>query len=255
MMVLNVKHLTKTYPSGVTAVDDISFQLEAGHCLGIVGESGSGKSTLARLLLALERPDRGEVFLEGVPLYTMRREALRLKRQHIQAVFQDPHASLNPSLTVMTSVLEPLDNFPHAVPSFLKPVSHDRRKLAAALLHMVGLGEDILDRYPHQLSGGQKQRVAIARGISINPKIVVCDEPTASLDVSVQAQVLNLLKSLQEELGMAYVFISHDLAAVRFMCDRVIVMKAGRIVDQCAAGALFKSERHPYTRQLLAASS
>lgn len=251
---LRVDKLSKSYhQSGtrVQAVKAVSFNIEKGECLGLVGESGSGKSTLGRLLLALEQPDSGEVWLSGMPIFQLRGRALREERRHIQVVFQDPTASLNQRLPIWRSILEPLDNFPDVHPPFLSEVRHSRRDTAAKLLEMVGLQAVHMDRYPHELSGGQRQRVAIARGISLLPQLLVCDEPTSSLDVSVQAQILELLKGLQRELGMSYLFISHDIAAVRMMSDRIIVMKEGEIVDRFMSHQIMSKERHEYTKQLV----
>ena len=253
---LEGKHLSKTYKEAagtVKALEDVSFFIQAGECLGVVGESGSGKSTLARIVLALETPDQGEVCLNDVSLLQMKRSALREMRQHIQVVFQDPTSSLNQRLPIWRSIMEPLDNYPHVTPAFLEEVRHSRRDTAAKLLEMVGLDTVHMDRYPHELSGGQKQRVAIARGISLAPRLLICDEPTASLDMSVQAQILQLLKSLQQKLGMAYLFISHDIASVRWMSERMLVLKGGRIVDQFASNQILSKDRHDYTRQLVEA--
>lgn len=255
---LDVRQLSKTFiqnGSAVPALQDVSFDIGEGECLGLVGESGSGKSTLARILLALERPDRGEITLAGRSLLTLKGSALREVRQHMQVVFQDPTASLNQRLPIWRSVIEPLDNFPQVKPSFLTEVRHSHRAAAARLLEMVGLPADFLDRYPHEMSGGQRQRAAIARGISLGPKLLICDEPTSSLDVSVQAQILQLLKTMQAQLGMACLFISHDIAAVQSVSDRIIVMKGGRIVDRFASGQLMDGDRDEYTRRLVEAVS
>ncbi|XEC93091.1 ABC transporter ATP-binding protein [Paenibacillus tarimensis] len=255
---LTVNGLYKTYQESgrkVASVQDVSLHIGEGECLGLVGESGSGKSTLGRLLLALERPDGGEVRFNGVSVFDLKSRELRKIRQHIQVVFQDPTASLNQRLPVWRSLMEPLDNFPFVKPPFLEDVRRSRRDTAAKLLEMVGLQAGHMDRYPHELSGGQRQRVVIARGISLMPKLLVCDEPTSSLDVSVQAQILELLKRLQTNLGLAYLFISHDIAAVQRMSDRIIVMKEGRIVDHFASGQIFSAERHEYTKKLVAAVS
>ncbi|WP_426446531.1 ABC transporter ATP-binding protein [Paenibacillus sp. S-38] len=254
---IEARGLCKSYrrPGGVVeAVRDVSFEIGAGECLGVVGESGSGKSTVSRLLLALERPDRGSLRLEGVSLQELKGEVLRRSRRHIQAVFQDPSASLNDRLPVWRSVVEPLDNFPEVVPPFLQDIRQDRRASAARLLEMVGLAPGLLERYPHELSGGQRQRVAIARGIALSPKLLVCDEPTSSLDVTVQAHILKLLKSLQRELRMSMLFISHDLAAVYSVSDRILVMKDGCGVDTFRGEDILHPDRHPYTRLLAAAA-
>ncbi len=255
---LNAEKLCKTYHRSGTAVEalqEVSLHIEVGECLGVVGESGSGKSTLGRILLALEKPDRGDVRLQDHSIIGLKGKALREVRKHIQVVFQDPTSSLNQRLPIWRSVIEALDNFPEITPPFLEDVRHSRRDTAAKLLEMVGLKAEHLDRYPHELSGGQRQRVAIARGISLMPKLLICDEPTSSLDVTVQAQILQLLKRMKMELGMACLFISHDIAAVRLMSDRIIVMKEGRILDQFASRDIMSDERHEYTRKLVAVVS
>lgn len=255
---LSVAHVSKTYKDNGTivhALRDVSFTIHGGECLGVVGESGSGKSTLVRLLLALEQPDSGDSLLSGVSMYSLKGKQLREIRKHIQVVFQDPSAALNERLPIWQSVMEPLDNFKEARPAFLGNVGLSRKATALMLLELVGLQAEHLDRYPHELSGGQKQRVAIARGISLAPKLLICDEPTSSLDVTVQAQILKLLTSLKEELGMSYLFISHDISAVSLMSNRMIIMKEGQIVDQFARGELFSAERHAYTKQLVRAST
>ncbi|WP_134698790.1 ABC transporter ATP-binding protein [Ammoniphilus sp. YIM 78166] len=255
---VNAEKLCKTYHRSGTAVEalqEVSLHIEVGECLGVVGESGSGKSTLGRILLALEKPDRGDVRLLDNSIIGLKGKALREIRKHIQVVFQDPTSSLNQRLPIWLSVIEALDNFPEVTPPFLEDVRHSRRDTAAKLLEMVGLKAEHLDRYPHELSGGQRQRVAIARGISLMPKLLICDEPTSSLDVTVQAQILQLLKRMKTELGMACLFISHDIAAVRLMSDRIIVMKEGRIVDQFPSRDIMNEERHEYTRRLIAVVS
>ncbi|UFJ41835.1 dipeptide/oligopeptide/nickel ABC transporter ATP-binding protein [Brevibacillus humidisoli] len=254
--ILTVDRLCKTYSESgrqVAAVKNVSFSIGEGECLGLVGESGSGKSTLARLLLALDRPDSGEVRLHGASLFALRGRDMRQMRRYVQAVFQDPTSSLNQRLPIWRSVMEPLDNFPDVTPPFLMDVRHSRRDTAAKLLEMVGLQIAHMDRFPHQLSGGQRQRVAIARGISLMPQLLICDEPTSSLDVSVQLHILQLLKRMQTKLNMACLFISHDIAAVRMMSQRIIVMKEGQVVDQFSSEQLMSEERHEYTRQLVAA--
>ncbi|SFE19852.1 peptide/nickel transport system ATP-binding protein [Paenibacillus algorifonticola] len=255
---LRVERLYKTFRKSkeqVYALKEISLQIARGECLGVVGESGSGKSTLGKVILALERPDSGEVWLDDVPLLQLKGAALREQRQHVQVVFQDPNASLNSKMPIWRSIMEPLDNFPDVMPPFLSGKRTDRIGLAAQLLELVGLPLDHLARYPHELSGGQRQRVAIARGISLNPKLLVCDEPTSSLDVSVQAQILQLLKSLKQTLGMSYLFISHDIASVQYMSDRMIVMKDGEMIDEFASSELTHQDRHIYTKLLVEAAS
>ncbi|QRG69468.1 ABC transporter ATP-binding protein [Brevibacillus choshinensis] len=255
---VSVEGVCKSYgkrANGVSALQDVTFHILAGECVGVVGESGSGKSTLSRIVLGLEKPDQGKVFCMGTSLFEKEGCAMRELRQHIQVVFQDPTSSLNQRIPIWRSVLEPLDNFPLVVPPILADVRHSRRETAQKLLEIVGLEEQHLDRYPHELSGGQRQRVAIARGISLGPRLLICDEPTSSLDVYMQAQILRLLQELKEKLGMSYLFISHDLAAVRMLSDRMMIIQNGRIVDQFESRDLYSPQRHPYTQQLIAVVS
>ncbi|WP_440108822.1 ABC transporter ATP-binding protein [Paenibacillus sp. QZ-Y1] len=255
--ILIAENLVKTYRQGkdvVYAVRQVSFTIQKGECLGLVGESGSGKSSLARLLLVLEKPDHGDIRMHGTSLIQAKKSLLRNMRQHMQIVFQDSNASLNDRLPVWRSVLEPLDNFPEVKPAFLADVRHARRETAARLMDMVGLGPEYLDRYPHELSGGQRQRIAIARGISLQPQLLICDEPTSSLDVTVQAHILQLLKQLQTDLEMSFLFISHDIAVVHQMSNRIIVMKDGEIIDHFASELISAPERHEYTQCMLSAA-
>ncbi len=231
----------------VQALDRVSFSLVAGQSLGVVGESGSGKSTLARLVMALEAPSAGEVRLLGANLHALDAGALRAARAQFQMVFQDPYASLDPRHTVARIVAEPLE----AQAQWSRA---DRRDQAGAMLDAVGLRASDLDKYPHEFSGGQRQRIAIARALVTHPKLIVADEPVSALDVSVQAQVLNLMQSLQERFGLSYLFISHDLAVVDLVCDSIIVLQHGRIVEQGNPDQLFHDAQHPYTRQLVAAA-
>lgn len=249
--VLVAKNLTKQYSSGQKAVDQVSFVIKKDECLGIVGESGSGKSTLARSLLSLEKVDQGEIWFKEKPLHKPQKEDLRSIRREVQAVFQNPAAALNPKLKIIDSLMEPLDFQKNIQPSYLKGIRQQREKAAEQLLEMVELPSKYLSCYPHELSGGQKQRVTIARAISIEPALIILDEPTANLDVSVQAKILNLLKDLQQHLGVSYLFISHDLAAVNFMSDRIMVMQQGQIVDEFSKYDLFSVKRNPYTKELL----
>jgi len=255
-MVLEAHKLTKIYRRGglfagkgaeFRAVDEVSFSLSEGETLAIVGESGSGKSTTARLAMRLIEADGGSVHLLGEEISHLRGEALRRRRRHIQMVFQDPFASLNPRMRIAETVGEGLRV--HAP----ELNAAQRRQKVAEILAQCGMGEEALDRYPHQFSGGQRQRIGIARALAVAPKVVVLDEPVSALDVSVQAQILNLLRSLQREKRLSYLFISHDLSVVRQMADRVAVMFAGRIVEQGSAEALYAAPRHPYTASLLAA--
>ncbi|GAK39406.1 ABC transporters ATP-binding protein [Paenibacillus sp. TCA20] len=251
---LDVKHLYKWYNEGsrkMAAVNDVSFQLFEGESLGVVGESGSGKSTIARLLLGLTNLDQGEILWRGEPIHILKGKKLREFRKHIQVVFQDPTSALSPRLPVYRSVMEPLGNFSAVIPSFLEDVRGDMRKTAVKLLQMVGLSEEHMDRYPHELSGGQRQRVAIARGISLGPDLLICDEPTSSLDVTVQAQILKMLKELQHKIGMSTLFISHDIASVANMTDRILVMKNGEVVDLFRREEIYEENRHAYTKLLV----
>lgn len=251
--ILEVKHISKSYTVDVQALKDISFVIGEGECLGLVGESGSGKSTLAKLILGLEKPEQGSVILNGIKFNALNKRAIRDARKHVQVVFQDPTASLNPRLPIWKSVIESLENYPEVIPDFLREIRHSKRDTAAALLNIVGLNNEMLDRYPYQLSGGQRQRIAIARGLSLQPKLLICDEPTSSLDVSIQSQILNLLKELKDKLNISYLFISHDIASVRFMSDRIAVLKDGRLVDLFPSKEIFNSNRHPYTQNMVRA--
>jgi ABC-type oligopeptide transport system ATPase subunit len=230
----------------VKAVDGVSFEIEAGRTLGLVGESGSGKSTTAYATLQLLRPTAGSVRFDGRELTALRGEELRRMRREMQIVFQDPYASLNPRLTVGRIVAEPLRA--HGLGT-----RRSRRASVARLLELVGLDPSYTNRYPHEFSGGQRQRIGIARALALNPRLIVCDEPVSALDVSIQAQILNLLKDLQRDLGLTYLFIAHDLAVVRGMSDTVAVMHEGRIVEQGPAEDVYTNPRSEYTRALLAA--
>ncbi|WP_222439307.1 ABC transporter ATP-binding protein [Sporosarcina sp. BP05] len=250
---LQVEKVSKSYRS-TSVLTEVTFQMEQGESLGLIGESGSGKSTMAKLIVGLEHLDGGQITLNGLDFQQLRGAELRKARRHVQVVFQDPWASLNPKLPVWKSIIEPLENYPDVVPSFLKGVRNDKRKMAEILLEKVGLDRDFLERYPHQLSGGQRQRVGIARGIGLQPNLLICDEPTSSLDVSIQAQILNLLKELKKEFNMSYLFISHDMASVQYMCDRIAVFKQGVLVDLFLSKDLFSDTRHPYTKMLVQAT-
>ncbi len=230
----------------VQALADVGFKLEPGRSLGVVGESGSGKSTLARLVMALETPTEGTVRFDGQDLHALAPPALRRARAGLQMVFQDPFGSLDPRRTIGQTVTEPLALLTDAAPA-------ERRERAIEALDAVGLRAGDLDHYPHEFSGGQRQRIAIARALITRPKLIVADEPVSALDVSVQAQVLNLMQDLQDRFGLAYLFISHDLAVVDLVCDELIVLEQGRIVERGATAQLLRRPQHPYTQRLLAA--
>ncbi|MFJ8208534.1 ABC transporter ATP-binding protein [Streptomyces sp. NPDC096033] len=255
---LEVRDLVKHYPltqgvlfkkqiGAVKAVDGVSFGLAAGETLGVVGESGCGKSTVARMLVHLERPTAGSISYKGEDITKLSGRALKAVRRNIQMVFQDPYTSLNPRMTVGDIIGEPYEIHPEVAPK------GDRRRKVQELLDVVGLNPEYINRYPHQFSGGQRQRIGIARGLALRPEVIVADEPVSALDVSVQAQVVNLLERLQADLGLAYVFIAHDLSIVRHISDRVAVMYLGRIVETGTDTQIYDHPTHPYTQALLSA--
>ncbi|ASJ53897.1 dipeptide/oligopeptide/nickel ABC transporter ATP-binding protein [Brevibacillus formosus] len=251
MSLLEVKHLYKTYEYGVEVLRDVNLTLEKKQCVGLVGESGCGKSTLARCLLHIERIDQGSILFQGTPLHNKSERSIRPYRKHIQTVLQNPSAALNPKLKIKDSLIDPYSQF--GSQTRLNHFQYTSEKaFVAQLLEAVELPVGLADRYPHELSGGQKQRVTIARAISIEPDIIILDEPTASLDVLSQAAILRLLNGLREQLGISYLFISHDLSAVYTMSQKILVMRDGIIVDQCKKEDLFSAERHTYTKELIA---
>jgi len=256
-VILSVSGLKKHFPissgivfqrqvGAVRAVDDVSFDVYRGETLGLVGESGCGKSTTGRTILQLYRPTAGSVRFEGKELTTMKGEELRAMRREMQIIFQDPFASLNPRMTVGNIVSEPL-----RIHNILR--GKELREFVENLLEKVGLNPFYINRYPHEFSGGQRQRIGIARALALKPKFIVCDEPISALDVSIQAQVVNLLEDLQQELGLTYLFIAHDLSMVRHICDRVAVMYLGKIVELAPTDELYENPLHPYTQALLSA--
>ncbi len=249
--IVEVRNLVKHFPVDgsddvVQAVDNVSFDIVAGETLGLVGESGCGKSTVGRCLLRLIEPTSGDVLFEGNNIVGLPNKQMQGLRREMQIIFQDPYASLNPRLSVRSIVSEPLKI--HRIGS--KAEQNDR---VVDLLQKVGLDPKYADRYPHEFSGGQRQRIGIARALALNPKLVICDEPVSALDVSVQAQVVNLLQDLQQEFGLTYLFISHGLAVVEHISDRVAVMYLGKIVEICMAEELYEHPLHPYTKALLSA--
>ncbi len=254
--VVEARDLCRYYPVGgglfgqkrtLKAVDGASFTLAAGHTLAVVGESGCGKSTLARMVTMIETPTSGELVIDGTPVAAAGREARRRLRRSVQIVFQDPYGSLNPRQKIETILAEPL-----VINTSM--TARQRREAVAVMMRKVGLRPELARRYPHMFSGGQRQRIAVARALMPGPKVVVLDEPVSALDLSIQAQVLNLLQDLQAELRLAYLFISHDLSVVRHIADEIMVMYLGRPVEQGPREALFTAPLHPYTRALLAAT-
>lgn len=253
---LQVKDLVREYtlprehlfrqPGTVQALNGVSFSIAAGRSLGVVGESGSGKSTLARLVMALDTPTAGTVELLGRNLHQLPAEQLRQARRDFQMVFQDPYGSLDPRQTVERIVTEPLQ-------AQGQTTRAEQREQAAQVLSQVGLRTNDLGKYPHEFSGGQRQRIAIARALITRPRLIVADEPVSALDVSVQAQVLNLMQDLQQQFGITYMLISHDLAVVNHLCDEVVVLYQGRIVERGSPGELFRNAQHPYTQSLVGA--
>ncbi|MFF5564491.1 ABC transporter ATP-binding protein [Streptomyces sp. NPDC012623] len=256
--ILEVRDLVKHFPltrgilyrkqiGAVRAVDGVSFDLAPGETLGVVGESGCGKSTVAKMLVNLERPTSGVIRYKGEDITRLSGRALKAVRRNIQMVFQDPYTSLNPRMTVGDIIGEPYEIHPEAAPK------GDRRRKVRELLDVVGLNPEYINRYPHQFSGGQRQRIGIARGLALQPEIIVADEPVSALDVSVQAQVINLMEKLQGEFGLSYIFIAHDLSIVRHISDRVGVMYLGRLAEIGSDEEIYDHPTHPYTQALLSA--
>jgi peptide/nickel transport system ATP-binding protein/oligopeptide transport system ATP-binding protein len=257
MPLLSVRNLRTWFPvyggvlrrqtGDIKAVDDVSFDIEAGKTVGLVGESGSGKTTVGRTLLKLTPATSGQVLYEGRDILPLPESEFRPLRKDLQMIFQDPFGSLNPRMTIGAILAEPLEiHFPTMT-------RDERRDRVAELLKLVGLPADAMGRYPHEFSGGQRQRIGIARALAVKPKFIVCDEPVSALDVSVQAQIVNLLQDLQEQLGVAYLFIAHDLAVVEHVSDHVIVMHHGKIVESAPAGEIYANPQHDYTKKLLSA--
>ena len=257
MPLLEVENLKTWFPvlggvfrrhiDDIKAVDDVSFTVEAGTTVGLVGESGSGKSTIGKTILKLVQPTSGAIVFDGQSILPMSENEFRPLRREIQMIFQDPFGSLNPRHTIFQIVGEALEiHFPELSRGA-------RRERVSELMRQVGLKPELMERYPHEFSGGQRQRIGIARALAVKPKFIVCDEPVSALDVSVQAQIVNLLQDLQDELGLTYLFIAHDLAVVEHMSDHVLVMYHGKIVESAPAEAIYENPQHEYTRKLLAA--
>lgn len=249
---LRVEHLKKyfTTPKGTLhAVDDVNFSIRAGETLGVVGESGCGKSTMGRAILRLHEPTAGKVYFEGNDILSYNKKQLKELRKDMQIIFQDPFASLNPRMTVSEAIIEPL-----LVQGIYK--SSERAAIISQvdkIMNLVGLAKRLVNTYPHELDGGRRQRIGIARALAVNPKFIVCDEPVSALDVSIQAQILNLMQDLQEELNLTYMFITHDLSVVRHFSNNIVVMYLGQMVECAPAKTLFKNPLHPYTKALLSA--
>lgn len=249
--ILEMKHLKKYYDIGKTkklhAVDDINASINVGTTLGVVGESGCGKTTLGRTLLKLIEPTAGEILFEGVNIAKLSQKKMQLFRQSMQIIFQDPYSSLNPRKSIYESISTPL------IVNKIFKNSSDMEKRVKTMMNTVGLAGRLANSYPHELDGGRRQRICIARALILEPKFIVCDEPVSALDVSIQAQILNLLMDLQEEMGLTYMFITHDLSVVKHISDEIMVMYLGSCVEKAPSQELFKNPLHPYTRALLSA--
>jgi len=247
---LEVKNLKKYFhvPKGTLhAVDDVSFTIDAGKTLGIVGESGCGKTTTGRAILRLEEPTAGEIHFDGQDIMKLKKKEMLHMRRHMQLIFQDPFSSLNPRKTIAETIEEPI------ILAKLIPDKDKRFMRVLELMETVGLAERLINAYPHELDGGRRQRIGIARALSLNPKFIVCDEPVSALDVSIQAQILNLMKRIQRDTGITYIFITHDLSVVNHFSDDITVMYLGRLVEKAPTESLFKNPMHPYTKALLSA--
>lgn len=250
--ILRVEHLQKYFPvpdGMLHAVDDISFTIDAGKTLGVVGESGCGKSTMGRAILRLHEPTGGKVFFQGRDVLAMGAQEMKELRREMQIIFQDPFASLNPRMTVSEAIAAPLI----VQGLYGRKDKAGINKRVREIMDMAGLAQRLINTYPHELDGGRRQRIGIARALALNPKFVVCDEPVSALDVSIQAQILNLMQDLQDELGLTYLFITHDLSVVKYISNDILVMYLGQMVEKAPAEKLFEKPMHPYTQALLSA--
>ena len=250
--ILRVNHLKKYFsvPAGMLhAVDDISFTIDSGKTLGVVGESGCGKSTMGRAILRLHEPTSGEVYFQGKDVLSLDKQGMKQLRRDMQIIFQDPYASLNPRMTVSEAIAAPL----LVQKIYSRKDKAQIEKRVREIMNLVGLANRLINTYPHELDGGRRQRIGIARALALNPKFIVCDEPVSALDVSIQAQILNLMSDLQDELGLTYLFITHDLSVVKYVSDDILVMYLGQMVEKAPSEKLFKKPMHPYTQALLSA--
>ena len=247
---LEIRNLKKYFrnPKGLLhAVDDVSFTIDAGKTLGIVGESGCGKTTTGRAILRLIEPTSGEIIFDGFDIMKLRKKEMYQMRRHMQLIFQDPFSSLNPRKTIAETIEEPI------ILANLIPDKDERFMRVLELMETVGLAERLINAYPHELDGGRRQRIGIARALALSPKFIVCDEPVSALDVSIQAQILNLMKQIQRETGITYIFITHDLSVINHISDDITVMYLGRLVEKAPSEELFRNPLHPYTKALLSA--
>ena len=250
--ILRVNPLKKYFsvPAGMLhAVDDISFTIDNGKTLGVVGESGCGKSTMGRAILRLHEPTSGEVYFQGKDVLSLEKQGMKQLRRDMQIIFQDPYASLNPRMTVSEAIAAPL----LVQKIYSRKDKAQIEKRVREIMNLVGLANRLINTYPHELDGGRRQRIGIARALALNPKFIVCDEPVSALDVSIQAQILNLMADLQDELGLTYLFITHDLSVVKYVSDDILVMYLGQMVEKAPSEKLFKKPMHPYTQALLSA--
>ncbi len=248
LRVENLKKYFQTPRGFLHAVDDVSFSIERGETLGVVGESGCGKSTLGRCIVHLLEPTGGRIFFNDEDITDLRGDHLKQSRKSMQMIFQDPFSSLNPRMTVKSTIMEPM-----VIHGLHEGDKTKQEQAVLEIMETVGLAQRLADSYPHELDGGRRQRIGIARALALEPEFIVCDEPVSALDVSIQAQILNLMQDLQEEKGLTYVFITHDLSVVKHISDNICVMYLGNVVEKCPAGQLFKKQYHPYTQALLSA--